>query len=99
MSIFRLIDACCEVYDNPEFVPREGMTFCNRAVQYIAEKMGYMGFTGLLANQIMALMKNSEDFEAITLDQAQAEANKGRLVIAGIIQDPHGHVVVIRPGE
>lgn len=97
-NLYRLIDACCEVYDNPQFKPRGGMTFCNQAVRFIAEKMGYRGFRSMLANQMVAHMKSSPDWLAIKLDQAQIYANQGHLVVAGLQDQPHGHVAVIRPG-
>lgn len=97
-DLYQLIDACCEAYDNPQFKPRGGMTFCNQAVRSIAEKMGYQGFKSMLANQMVALMRSSPYWLAIKLDQAQGMANHGHLVIAGLQDEPHGHVVVVRPG-
>jgi hypothetical protein len=97
-SLFRLIDACCEAYDNPAFEPRQGMTFCNQAVHSICEKMGYSKFKSLLANQMVALMKKSGEWKSIPMKDAQRLANEGCLVIAAIEARPHGHVAVIRPG-
>jgi hypothetical protein len=97
-DVFRLIDACCEAYDNPAYQPRSGMTFCNQAVQFVAEKMGFTGFQSMMANEMVALMKNSPEWTVIPLEEAQARANQGHLTIAGMQEQPHGHVAVIRPG-
>jgi len=97
-TVFQLIDACCEAYDNPAYQPRSGMTFCNQAVQFIAEKMGYTGFQSMMANEMVAQMKNSPEWTVVPLEEAQTNANQGRLTIAGLQEQPHGHVVVIRPG-
>lgn len=93
-----LIDAICEVYDNPNFKPRSGMTFCNMAVQYICEKMGYKKFDGMVANEMIQTMKTSLEWGPIKIEDAQDYTNQGRLVVAGMQDNPHGHVVIIRPG-
>jgi hypothetical protein len=97
-ATFQLIDSCCEAYDNLAFEPRQGMTFCNQAVNFICGKMGYAKFKALLANQMVDLMKKSEEWQMISIGDAQKFANQGRLVIAGRKAQPHGHVAVIRPG-
>lgn len=97
-DLYRLIDACCEAYDNPQFKPRGGMTFCNQAVRFIAERLGYQGFKSMLANQMVAFMRSSPAWLPIQLDQAQGYANQGRLVVAGLQDQPHGHVTLVRPG-
>jgi len=97
-SLFRLIDACCEAYDNPAFKPHDGITFCNQAVWFISERMGYSKFKPRLANEMVDLMKSSDEWSLVAIEEAQSYANQGRLVIAGMRADHHGHVVVIRPG-
>jgi len=97
-ELLRLIDACCEVYDNPNYRPRGGMTFCNQAVMSIAEKVGYSKFKSMLANQMVAFMRSSPDWSPLKIEEAQEYANKGNLVVAGLQGQPHGHVVVVRPG-
>ncbi|MBI4395867.1 MAG: hypothetical protein HY548_02145 [Elusimicrobia bacterium] len=97
-DLYRLIDAFCEAYDNPHFKPRQGMTFCNQAVQAVSERMGYKKFKSLLANRMVALMRSSSEWVRIPIDEAQSYANEGHLVVAGQQDQPHGHVVVVRPG-
>src|ERR1044071_1114690 len=96
-SIFTLIDSACEAYDNPNF-RKPGATWCNLATQYVCEKMGYTKFSGMVANEMVQLMRDSKEWEAIPIGSAQAFANSGMLVISGAQDHPHGHVVVVRPG-
>lgn len=103
-DVTRLIDACCEAYDNPAWIPHDGKTFCNFAVNYICHVMGYDGFGAksgpLLANAMIDLMRaNLKIWQPIPMAQAQQFANQGSLVIACQSKRPHGHVAVIRPGE
>ena len=97
-NILRLFDAVAEAYDNPNYRPRSGLTFCNLACQYICEKMGCNKFDGMMANEIVDTMRKSSDWGSIKIEEAQDYANQGRLVVAGQQNQPHGHVVVIRPG-
>lgn len=43
-------------------------------------------------------MKKSPDFASVSAEVAQKLANDGRLVIAGRMDEPHGHVAVVYPG-
>lgn len=80
------------------FQPKGETTYCNCAVQYIAEKMGFTGFDDMLANQMIWRMRNAPDFAVVSPEAAQQIANDGRLVIAGREDQPHGHVCVCAPG-
>lgn len=83
-----------------KFKPKEdGTTYCNFAVDFICKKMGLDIFDGLVANAIVDLMKRTADFAIVHCDSAEALANDGRLVIAGIQEQPHGHVAVCMPGK
>jgi hypothetical protein len=97
-NLFRLIDACCEAYDNPAFKPNGGITYCNQAVHFISERLGFSGFKGMMANQMATFLKKSKAWKQIPFQEAQSRANDGQLVIAAVAQNPHGHVAVIRPG-
>ena len=97
-DLFVLIDAIAEAYDNPNYKPKSGITHCNQGVQYICEKMGYNKFDGMLANEMVNTMRASLEWAIIKVEDAQGYANEGRLVIAGQQNEPHGHVVIIRPG-
>lgn len=81
------------------FQPEADATYCNVAVSYIAKQLGYQGFVALLANQIVAKMKSSPDFAEVKAEAAQKLANDGKLVVAGIQDEPHGHVAVVAPGK
>lgn len=93
-----LFDSICEARENTIFFPQKDTTFCNYAVDYVAAKMGYTKFKGLLANKIVQEMRTNGDWLQIQSDVAQYHANQGALVIAGAIESPHGHVAIVRPG-
>lgn len=96
---YQLMDACSEIMDNPMFVPADGVTHCNQAVQYVARRIGYHGFTeGTLANQMIDFLAASPEWLKIQLSQAQAWANDGHFVITCLKDEPHGHIAVVRPG-
>lgn len=99
-NALKLIDACCSALEKPEFAPRNSTTYCNQAVQYIATMMGCIEFSASMnANRMIDMMAQSEHFAEIPVENAQAYANNGSLVIAGLKAMPHGHVCVIRPGK
>lgn len=98
--VSNLIDAICEVYDNKRYRPRNGKTYCNFAVRYIAEKMGYWKFNRMLANQMIDLMERSPKWRTIKdMRDVQPIANLCELIIAGEKREKHGHVAVVRPGN
>lgn len=85
-------------YAMQRWPPADDRTFCNIATAHIASVAGYAGFRGMVANDIVKLMSSSPDFAKVAPVAAQALANDGRLVIAGICGEAHGHVAVIAPG-
>lgn len=100
----KLIDAICEAYDLyhvPKDVNGDGKveTWCNMAVHHVCARFGYEKFKGMVANQIVDYMRRKpEEWELLPMASAQEMANSGRLLIAGMTAEQHGHVVVIRPG-
>ena len=104
VDIFELIDACCEVYDDPAMQPKADQngnleTYCNFAVQQICAHVGYNRFYHMMANDIVDFMEGHPDeWEKIDIRNAQEICNSGRLVICGLKMDVHGHVAVVRPG-
>lgn len=79
--------------------PAEGeRTWCNVAVNHVACVAGYIGLKGMIANEIVNAIKKSVDFAKVSAQDAQKLANDGRLVIAGRMDEPHGHVAVVFPG-
>ena len=87
--------------------PIPSQTFCNEAVQYVLARFNYTKMAGMNANQMVDFMRRSSDWQAIGMDQAQDLANAGRIIVAGAenlipvppATEPHGHVVIIRPGR
>lgn len=104
----KLLDACLEAYDAyhvSKDVTGDGKkeTFCNFSVDHVLARMGYEkmrdGGKPMMANQMIDFLKRkTEDWEKIGMDKAQVLANAGRVVLAGLVDEPHGHVVVVRPG-
>lgn len=101
-NLIGLIDAICDVYDNPDLQPKGDVTFCNIAVSVVAEAMGCKDLTGKMADDIMKFVESSPDWSDIPMEKAQDIANQGSLIIAGLtgaeLDQAHGHVVIVRPG-
>lgn len=98
-----LMDAICEAYDMAwrepgDFAPRDGKTYCNMAVNYVAKKFGYARFEGKLANEMVDILNSDRQWIRVTPNEAAECAAAGRLVIAARKDEPHGHVSVVRPG-
>ena len=103
-DIITLIDAICDTYDNSAYLPlADGTTFCNISVSVISATMGCKDFYGKTADEIVAFLETSQDWEEVDIAKAQDMANQGSLLIAGLdskgLDQAHGHVVVIRPGK
>lgn len=96
-DLLRLIDAISEAYDTHS-VPTPTETYCNLGVQYVLARFGYEKAKGMVANQMVDLFQRSADWGVVGMEAAQALANEGRVVVSGAKGDPHGHVVVVRPG-
>ncbi len=105
----QLLDACLEAYDNwhvSKDVTGDGKaeTFCNFSVDHVLARMGYVKMRNpdgkpMMANQMIDfLTRKVDDWQKIEMGAAQDLANDGRVIIAGISEEPHGHVVVVRPG-
>lgn len=108
----KLLSAAYDAYNRSNlpgsawYPKSDGFTFCNLAVNFICNALGYFKFniTGVenpvTANAMVAWMKNSQDWLIIDGDVAQAHANEGALVIAGEVNPAgHGHVCALIPGE
>lgn len=110
-----LMDGICEAFtkcltnpygDGTFSSADDGLTDCNRAVNYVCEKVGYRKFVPLgqnlpiLANLMFKYMnEHPEEWQEVTGAEAQLYANGGSLVVAAQENlDGHGHVAVIRPG-
>ena len=95
-DIAKLIAACEDAVKR--FVPDGETTYCNAGTSFVAGQMGYPGFIALLANQIVSKMRTSPEWAEVDAGTAQKLANDGRLSVAGIQDEPHGHVAAIYPG-
>lgn len=98
-DILTLLDAIHLPLNRPEYQPGGGLTHCNSFVNEVCQYMGWKGFEGLMANQIIDLMSSSGDWSKVDMNQCQVLANAGSLIVAGLKADPHGHVVIICPGK
>lgn len=97
-NIAVLMDAICEAYDNGDWKPKDGVTFCNYSVQYVANKFGYARFAGKLANEMIDILNNDKRWCKLSANEAAQCAAAGVLVIAARKDTPHGHVCIVRPG-
>lgn len=101
-NLIGLVDAIFDVYDNPDLLPKDNVTFCNVSVWLVAEALGYRTLTGKTADDIMKFIEDNEDWSDVPLEKVQDMANAGSLIIAGLtgkeLNQDHGHVVVVRPG-
>jgi len=102
-NIAVLVDAICQAYDRvwlepKPFAPRDGATYCNQAVQYVAAIFNYKRFEGKLANEMVDILNNDKAWKKISANEAAARACEGILVIAGRKDTPHGHICIVRPG-
>lgn len=95
----QLLDSIHLAFSRPEYVPRDGITYCNQFVNEVATGCGFKGFAGLMANQIVDLISNNDQWSEVSVDKAQDLANEGTLIVAGIKAEGHGHVNVICPGK
>lgn len=93
----KAIKLACD-YAVKRWTPEEGVTWCNVGTAHVAKVAGFHGFTGMLANEMVNFMKKSPDFAKVTATDAQKLADDGRLVIAGRMDEPHGHVACVYPG-
>lgn len=98
-DIFTLLDAINLPLCRPEYQPGGGLTHCNAYVDDVSLALGWKGFAGLLANDIIDLLEKSDQWSEVQMEQCQFLANQGSLVIAGLRDDPHGHVNIICPGN
>lgn len=97
---------CDKVVNDPEMVSHDitgdGIpeTFCNYAVKRICNYLGYDKFGDKdTANDIIKHCCGLSVWRNILPDVAQSKANLGHIVIAGLVDKPHGHVAVVYPGQ
>jgi hypothetical protein len=91
-----LLSICTEVVNDPEYAQKaDGSTLCNIGLKRIAADLGCV--VKGMANEIIDSISQSSDWRKDTGERAFEHAEKGGLAIAGIKENPHGHVVAIVP--
>lgn len=91
---------CKDVVGKPEFQPTpDGTTHCNQGLTTIAREFGVDNFEGKLANQLIDEIAVHPQWAACSADEAHAWAMQGKLAIACVKENPHGHVATVYPGD
>lgn len=95
-----LLNAAYVAFNREDFIPKEGKTFCNLAMQYICNCFGYDAFNGKTANEMIDYMNDlTTGWLSVSDLVAQNHANQGVIVIAGRKNpEGHGHVCLVLPG-
>lgn len=75
--------------------PRDSVTFCNLFVQLFFSRMGYNGFEGMLASDMVRFSRSSGDFLRVGIRDAISAAVAGQPSFAGLEGSPHGHVCIL----
>lgn len=88
---------------NPKFMPLNGITHCNEAIQFIAWSKGCSEFTGMVADDIYnTMLKNvSGKWDKVDPSDATIWALSNGLSIAALpsskLAELHGHIAAIYP--
>lgn len=94
---------CDMALANPNFRPKNGQTFCNLAVNFIAHQMGCSEFDGLMADGIYNNISANVSGKWKKVDPSDATilALSNGLSIAAMpsdrLSEKHGHVCVVYP--
>jgi hypothetical protein len=72
---------------------------CSHAVCYVINQIADPKFGFLDANHVMDFLKSSSDWKQVKVDDGMTLANAGVVVVGGMKQTGHGHVIAIYPGE
>lgn len=95
----KLMEVASSIIKNSNLQPLiDGTTFCNVAVKMMAMSLGYQGFKGLMANQIIDLMSVSDEWKFIPIEKSWELATAGTWIIASQRGEVHGHVCSLIPG-
>ena len=80
--------------------PKVGkQTYCSHGVRYIERTGGNNDYSGMRANDIINMLSNPQYGTQISAEEAVAYAKKGVTVIAGIQDQPSGHVAIVAPAD
>ncbi len=105
VNVEKLRMLCEDAVNNPDFIAHDitgdGVpeTFCNRSVAAIAQGMGSPDLRpDMTANQMIAHLTGLPGWrEEYDLERVAALALRGVLVVLGVPEPVHGHVVVAAP--
>jgi hypothetical protein len=98
-----LKDICDQTLALKSLQPKNGVTYCNIAVQTIAAQMGCDEFSGLMADEIYQVMATnvSGKWKGVDASDAAIWALSNGLSIASLpsqrLGESHGHVAVVYP--
>ena len=103
-NLIGLIDAICDVYDDPTMTPVGATTFCNLAAQHIARALGCTELQDMDADQMIEWMSSHPDsWQPVPMQDVQELTNEGTLIFAGAtssdLGQAHGHICTVRPGN
>jgi hypothetical protein len=88
--------ACDAAIADKSLAPKNGETYCNFGLIKIMQLMGLAPLSGR-ANQMIIAM--GAEWNAVTAGRAVALAKAGKLCVAGLAGDKHGHVAVVYPAD
>lgn len=88
---------CEKVVGDPNLEPNKDRTYCNVAVIRVCEFFGYDKLKGLTANEIYDFCERSEDWIRGIAESAHEASMIGRVAVAALRGEPHGHVAVLYP--
>jgi hypothetical protein len=92
----RLASLGKSIVTNPDFQPRDGKTFCNKAVQFAAKAFDCNTFTSeMLATDMIKAMATSKEWKLSTASEALIAATNGGFVVATLLDFPHSHVALV----
>jgi len=93
----KLLRAAIFIFNYRPYWPKNGETFCNKAVAAWARTWKFKSFAGLLANEMSDLIDKSRDWSSCDAPAACAAAFSCRLVVAHQQGLPSGHVAAVLP--
>ena len=75
----------------------DGRTFCNRALAFVAQGMGYFFPAAELANDMIDHMAADPRWTEDSMERAHSHAMRGGVAVAALQDHPHGHVGTLAP--
>ncbi|MBM7130979.1 hypothetical protein [Dyella mobilis] len=73
---------------------------CSGSVHYVINQLVDPDAKYLLANQLLASFEvKGSGWRKVTLEEASRLADQGQVVVGGLVEARHGHVVIVLPGK